>query len=457
MKLISTNPSENYAVLGEVDMSSQSDVEAAVTSAHQLLPVWSGMTLDERCGAVRSFVAVVKRRADEIATLITTETGRLTTTVGGHVQGAFEYLEAYCDMAPAVLAPVETVRKGNERHLVHREPYGVIAAICPWNYPLLNIVWQCGQALIAGNTIVYKNSEENPLFTQLVDELFNESDIPNGVFNVLYGDDTVGRAMIESNVDLISFTGSSATGREIAQVAARRQIPFFAEMGGSSPGIVFDDIDLDEYAGEIFWRRFFHSGQTCDSLKRLIVHESKFDEVVDTLRAIAEKVRIGPANDPETQLGPLVAERQVVTLAAQVDDSMAMGANVVIGGRRPNGLQGAYYEPTILTHITRDMRVWNEETFGPVLPVVSFETEDEAIALANDTEYGLTSYVMTNDAGRFARVAKAIKAGAVVQNHGTYDDPASPFGGYKRSGFGRTNGEFGFHEATQPKLVSFEV
>lgn len=458
MKLISTNPSDNYAVLGEVDISSQSDIDAAVAKAREAFAIWSNMDLDERIAAVRSFVAVAKRHSAEIQEIIAKETGRPIATLGaGHVEYTFFYLEAFCDMAPTALAPVETARKGNERQEVHREPRGVIAAICPWNYPFLNVAWQCGQALISGNTFVYKNSDENPLFAKLLAELFAESDIPDGVFNVIYGGDDVGRALIESDVDMISFTGSSAAGREIAQVAARKQIPFLGEMGGSSPCIVFEDAELDEIIDTIFWGRFFHSGQICAAIKRLIVHESQFDEMVQRLSAKAENARMGNALDPETELGPLVSEKQVQAIAAQIDDSIGAGAKLITGGKRPDGLQGAYYEPTILTHITSDMRVWNEETFGPALPIVSFATEEEAIALANDTEYGLTAYVMTKDADRFARVAKALRSGSVVQNQGTYDDPQSPFGGYKRSGMGRTNGELGFHEATQPKLISFEV
>jgi acyl-CoA reductase-like NAD-dependent aldehyde dehydrogenase len=457
VKLVSTNPSNGYSAIGEVDISTPADVADAVAAARSAFSSWAGLPVNSRCEALRSFVEISKSRAGEIARIIVLETGRPTAVVNGHVDYAFEYFEAYCDQAEQALAPIETVVKADQRHVVQREPYGVIAAICPWNYPLLNVAWQCGQALLAGNTVVYKNSEENPLFAELLESIVAQSSIPDGVFNVLYGGDNVGQAMIDADIDLVSFTGSTATGRRIAQMAAAKQVPFFAEMSGSSPGVVFEDIEIDEYIEEIFWRRFFYSGQTCDSLKRLIVHETKFEEIVDKLRARAEKTRVGNASDIDTELGPLVAERQVLQIEAQVNDSVSAGASIVTGGARPQGLAGAYYLPTVLAGVNPSMRVWAEETFGPVLPVVSFRTEDEAIRLANDTPYGLTAYVMTNDNDRFARVAGAIRAGAVVQNHGTYDDPKSPFGGFKKSGFGRTNGEFGFHEVTQPKLVSYAL
>lgn len=456
MKLVSTNPSDNYAVLGEVTVSSQADVREAVARARRSFSDWSSASLAQRTSAVHSFIEQASSRRDRIAELIALETGRPIATLDGHINATFEFLHAYCHMSEEHLSPVVTAQRPGECHVVIRQPYGVTAAICPWNYPLLNVAWQCGQALIAGNTFVYKNSEENPLFAELLREIFAASDIPDGAFNILQGDGVVGRMMVESAVDMVSFTGSSATGKAIAANLAGRLIPFTAELGGSSPGIVFDDVDVDEYLEEIFWRRFFHSGQTCDSLKRLIVHASRFDAVVEGLASIAESCRLGPGIDPETKLGPLVSKRQVERISAQVDASVAAGARVMAEGKVPPSLHGAYYAPTILTDVSPDMAVWREETFGPVLPIVSFRTEEEAVRLANDTDYGLTAFVMTEDRERFDRVARAIHAGSVVHNHGSYDHPSSPFGGWKDSGMGRTHGAWGFHEVTQPKLLSVQ-
>lgn len=454
VKLVSTNPSDDFAVLGEVEVSSPTDVRHAVERARNAQPDWAACSLEERCSAIQSFVNVARSRSEEIKSLIATETGRPYSNLDVHLNGSFKYLESYCNQAPEHLAPKTTFANEREIHTVHREPWGVVAAICPWNYPFMNVVWQCGQALIAGNAVVYKNSEENPLFAMLVGELFDQSDVPDGVFNVLQGDGTVGRLIVESGVDMVSFTGSSATGRTIARLAAERFVPFAAELGGSSPTIVFEDIEVDSVIDTIFDSRFTHSGQICVATKRLVVHESKFEELTSKLVTMAESRKIGRAIEPETQLGPLVAERQVTRIASQVEDAVAQGASILTGGARPDGLKGAYYLPTILTNVTREMRVWHEETFGPVLPIVSFTSEAQAVELANDTDYGLNAWVMTSDDRRFARVASQIKAGSVVQNNGTYTCPTSPFGGFKNSGQGRVHGEFGFHEVTQVKLVS---
>jgi acyl-CoA reductase-like NAD-dependent aldehyde dehydrogenase len=263
--------------------------------------------------------------------------------------------------------------------------------------------------------------------------------------------------LARSDVDMISFTGSLNVGRKLTVIGAEKFIPVVTELGGSSPCVVFEDMTLtDDIVGYIFARRFYHTGQYCTSVKRLIVHESKFDELVDKLSKLAATKKLGDAIDPTTDLGPLVAERQVIRLEAQVQDAVEKGAKVVLGGKRPEGLKGAYYLPTILTNVNRDMKVWNEETFGPVLPVISFKTENEAVALANDTQYGLGAHLLTNDKERFARVAPQIQSGMVAQNQIRYLHPKNPFGGYKHSGMGRENGEFGFHEVTQIKLISEE-
>ncbi len=456
-QLISINPSD-YEVLGEVEISTEQGVEVAVDSARAALPSWSGLSVGERCETLKSFAEVSKAHAEEIAQLIAQETGRpISNTRTGNVQGGLDYLEAYLEMAERCLAPQITHETSTEIHEVIREPWGVIACICPWNYPYMNVVWQCGQALLAGNTVVYKNSEENPLFAKLTAELFEQSDVPRGVFNVIYGDGKAGDMLAHQNIDMISFTGSAQVGQQLARVAAEKFIPILAELGGSSPAIVFEDMPInEELAKEIFGKRFLHSGQICGAVKRLLVYEGGFDRMVELLAKICSEQKIGDARDETTDLGPLVAERQVLKIEEQVQDAVDKGAKIVCGGKRPEGLKGAYYEPTILTGITPYMRVWHEETFGPVLPVVTFKTEAEAIELANDTDYGLGAHVFTSNNELFKRVAKQIQSAMVAQNNVNYFNPNSPFGGYKKSGMGRVHGQFGFDEVTQPKLIARE-
>ena len=454
-KIASINPSTNE-ILGEVEFSTESEVREAVARARAAQPAWAALSLEERCAAMKSFAEVSKQHFEGIAQLIAEETGRpITNTRSGNVQGGLDYLASYLDMAERCLAPEVTYETDDIIHEVIREPWGVVACICPWNYPFMNVVWQCAQTMIAGNTVVYKNSEENPLFAKLMAALFAESDIPDGIFNVVYGDGTVGDALAHADVDMISFTGSAQVGQALAKVAAEKFIPYMAELGGSSPAIVFPDTPVDaKLAQDIFGKRFLHSGQICGAIKRLMVYETGFDEMVKLLAGLCAKQKLGNALDESIDLGPLVAERQVVRIEAQVQDAIDKGATVVCGGKRPAGLQGAYYEPTILTGVTPDMRVWHEETFGPVLPVMSYKTEAEAIKLANDTEYGLGAHVYTHSKELFARVAAQIQSGMVAQGDVNYFHPNSPFGGYKKSGMGRLHGHFGFDEVTQVKLIA---
>jgi acyl-CoA reductase-like NAD-dependent aldehyde dehydrogenase len=455
-KLISSNPSRNFEVVGEVDASTKDQVEDAVTQAHAALTDWAALSVTDRCRAVGSFVQKARNQAEDIATLVATETGRPISSSRHNVASGIEYFDSYLEMAEKALQPHVTLESESEIHRVVREPWGVVAAICPWNYPFLNVAWQCGQALLAGNTVVYKNSEENPLFAQLLARLIAESEIPSGVFNVIYGDSQVGDWLVRSNVNLISFTGSTAVGRKLARIAADNFIPFVAELGGSAPLIVFPDVDDTDSAEFIVDRRFKNAGQSCDAVKRLIVHERLYGDFVDALDKAMSTRKIGDALDDDTVVGPLISKRQQELIEAQVEDAREKGAKIVTGGRRPAGLHGAYYEPTLLTFVTTDMRVWQEETFGPVLPMISFKSEEEAIELANDTIYGLGAHVLTADKTLFRRVAAQIKSGMVAHNHVSYAHPENPFGGYKQSGMGRTNGQFGFQEMTQVKLISEE-
>lgn len=455
-KLQSTNPSIGYKVIAEVEISTQQDVINAVALAHKASEAWKALTITERIKALSSFVNKCRQRTEDLARIISEETGRPIFSSRADVTKGLDCFDAYFETAEEYLAPKITQETDKELHTVFREPWGVIATICPWNFPFTNVAWQCGQALLAGNTIVFKNSEENPLFAKLLAEIIEQSELPDGVFNIVYGAGDVGELLAQAEVDKISFTGSFAVGHKLTKIAAEKFIPITTELGGSNPYIVFEDALLDEADIEnIYSRRFLHSGQFCTSVKRLIVHESKVDEVVEKLAKVTASKKIGDPLDEDTELGPVVAKRQLEKLEAQVKDAVDKGAKVVTGGKRPPGLDGAFYEPTILTNVTKEMRVWTEETFGPVLPVVTFKTEDEAVELANDTEYGLSSYVLTNDKELFNRLAPRLQAGMIAQKSViNLLAGQNPFGGYKHSGMGRENGEQGFHDATQIKLVS---
>lgn len=273
---------------------------------------------------------------------------------------------------------------------------------------------------------------------------------------MICGDGKVGEQLVQLPVDGILFTGSTKTGQLITELASKNSTRVMTEMGGSSPGIIFEDADIDAIIDTVYTMRMDNSGQYCDGLKRLLVHESKLEEVIEGLKKVNATKKVGDALSETTDFGPLVAERQLDLLESQVQDALSKGAKVLFGGKRPDGLNGAYYEPTVLIDITFDMRVWKEEVFGPVLPIVTFKTEEEAIKLANDTIYGLSSFVFTTDKEKYLRVASQLQAGTVAHNNSIFWSPYSPFGGYKRSGNSRVCGVEGFREVTQVKLVSEE-
>lgn len=451
--LVSTNPSDN-SKLGEVEVSTSDDVKKVVQNARAAEKMWREIGIDGRTRLMRKLIDKLGSKRAEIEQLQAKEMGMPITQAKEDTDFAIEYLKSYCDGVAEALRDEITVDEADESHKVVREPYGVAAVIVPWNFPLSNWVWQCGQNLLAGNCIVFKHSEETALCCKWIEGLIN-SVLPDGVFNVVYGDGKVGAELIEQDVDLICFTGSSATGARVNESAAKRFIPTVLEMGGSAPGMVFDDAQVDEVLEYLYTVRFMNAGQVCDGLKRLIVHESKLNEVTEKLTKLLKTKRLGNATDAQTDIGPLVAGRQAVLLTEQVKDATERGATATVCSEIPVS-EGAYYPPTLLTDVTSDMRVWNEEVFGPVLPIVKFKDEAEAVELANDTQYGLGAYVFTSDKERFNRVAVQIKSGMVSQNSLSYVHPNNFFGGYKASGNGREHAKYGFDEVTQTKVIAGE-
>ena len=456
MKITSTNPGNNYEVIGEAEIATDADVAKAVENAHKAQPQWAALTIEQRCNKIRSFLKVCEDHLEDIARIMSKEMGKPITSSRESITGTFGEFEDYMAQAEQALAPSVVFESETEKHVQTFEPRGVIAAITPWNFPFNNISFQVGQALIAGNTIVIKPSEEIVLFTELIAELVTESDLPEGVLVPIVGDGKVGEVLVRQDVDMVLFTGSTATGQRITQIAAERSIPVLTEMGGSAPGIVFEDANVSKIIDMLAGARFDNTGQYCDGLKRAIVHTGKYDEVLHALKEYAANTKVGNQLEEDTKIGPLVAKRQLDKLEEQVADATAKGAKVLVGGKRPDGLEGAYYEVTVLTNVNHDMRVWNEEVFGPVLPVITFETEEEAIRLANDTEYGLGAYIFTEDKERYQRVAKQIQAGNIAHNTAWYFSPRTPFGGYKKSGNGRSQGTAGFHEVSQIKVIAEE-
>ena len=378
MKLVSINPSNNE-ILGEVEISTQVEITAKVKLAQDAKKGWRDLGIEGRNKILSEFYDQLEKHAEELIKLESEEMGMPIVEAKEDVEGGISYLHWYSDNASKYLSPEVTFESKTEIHQVYREPRGVVGAITPWNFPMSNFVWECGQNLVAGNTIVLKTSEEVPLFTKKIEAIVNQSPLPKGVLNFVYGDGKVGDILVHEDIDMICFTGSTKVGKYLYSVAAEKFIPALLEMGGSAPGIVMEDADLPSVIDSIMLNRFVNCGQVCDGLKRLIVHESRYAELVELLTEKIKSRKIGIATEELTELGPLVSDRILKILEEQVEEARSSGAEIIVGGKRPSGMVGAYYEPTLITNVTKKMRVWSEETFGPVLPVMTFTSLEEAI------------------------------------------------------------------------------
>ncbi|HLB42024.1 MAG TPA: aldehyde dehydrogenase family protein [Gammaproteobacteria bacterium] len=452
--LQSINPANNRLV-GEVSISPEKEIIEKVKCAHSAKQKWKSLGIHTRIEMLRQLMGALKAREQEIILLTIREMGKTLTETKNDMTWDFDYFQEFLDHGPQYLEDEITVQKGKILHRIVYEARGVVACIVPWNFPFANFVWSVIPNLIVGNTVIFKHSEECPLVGKLIEDIVTELNIfPPGVFSEVYGGAEVGQVLVSQNIDMIWFTGSSVVGRKLFDIAGKKQIKAVLEMGGSNPAIIFDDVDIDSIVPKIYRGRFTNCGQVCDAIKRLIVHEKVYDEVVEKLTHYTRHIKIGDPEQIETELGPLAAMRQLQLIESQINASIQAGAKIMIGGSRVQDFSGAYYAPTILVDVDNTMRVWKEEVFGPVLPIVPFATEEEAIRLANDTIYGLGAVVHSIDTKRAKRIAICLEAGFVDINDGNHWAQCNPFGGYKLSGMGCEHGRHGFHELCQFKVIA---
>lgn len=455
--LISTNPAENYEVVGKVNISTDTEITQAVAAAHNAKKIWKEIGVAKRVAILHDLYEKFHERKEEIVDCIVKETGKTMRFSRVEFDRHSIDFKWFLDNAQKALGDKITFEDDKTIHRVVYEPRGVTAVITPWNHPYGMFVWGVMPNLVAGNTVIFKISEECPLVGKLIADIMASGDLPEGVFTEVYGAGDVGEKLVNEAIDFIWFTGSSLVGKKVYKIAANKFIGAVMELGGSNPAIMFDDVNTDDFIEKIYQKRFnITCGQSCDALKRLLIQESIFDEVVEKLKKRLDKVVVGKPDDTKTDLASLVAKRQADLLEAQVTDAIENGAKVEFGGKRPEKLEGAYFLPTLLTGIKKSMRVWQEEVFGPVLIAVSFKDEEEAIQLANDTKYGLGSIIFSKDKARAKRVASQLEAGNVEINSAIHWLPCNPFGGYKESGMGREHGEIGLQELCQIKLISEE-
>lgn len=455
-KLISTNPAQNYKPLGEVNISTYEEIKTKISQANAAKLAWKELRLQKRIEILRPLFDKFAAKKDEFARLITAEMGKPTAQSHSEVESALENISWLLDHAPHSLQNEITHEDEKSIHQIVYEPYGTAAVISPWNFPLSVAIWGILPNLIVGNTVVFKISEECPLVGKLIEEVMAGADLPEGVFSEIYGAGDIGHKLATGDVDLLWFTGSTKVGKEIYKIAAEKFIKAILEMGGSSPAIIFPDADIDAAVAQLYGERFGNCGQVCDAIKRLIVHESIFAEVTKKLIEELKIKKIGDPSDIGTDIGPLVAKRQQDLLTSQVNDALKKGAKIAFMKEIPENLQGAYYPPTLLTDIKPEIRVWHEEVFGPVLPIVTFKTDEEAVRLANNTCYGLGSRIYCGDLEKAQHIASKIQAGTVEINNVNRWLNCNPFGGYKSSGMGRELGTVGFRELCQVKVVCME-
>ncbi|MEN7981873.1 MAG: aldehyde dehydrogenase family protein [Nanoarchaeota archaeon] len=455
-KLISTNPAKNYEVVGEIEISTDKDISEKVYRASQTKTIWKEMGIKKRIELLKPIYQDFQDNADEIAMLATKETGRAITESRAIVSGHINKIKWFLDNAESALSDEITHEDDGSIHKIMYEPIGTAAIITPWNHPFGMFVWGVIPNLLAGNTVVFKISEECPLVGKLIEDIMLSHSLPEGVFSEVYGDGEVGWKLAQENIDLIWFTGSTKVGQQLFKLAGEKFIKAILELGGSNPCIVFEDVDIEKIVDKIYAKRFKLCGQTCDALKRLIVHESIAGKLIEALKQKIESQKVGNSENPKTDVGSLVAKRQLDLLESQMKDALDKGAKIITGGSSPKDVDGAFYLPTLLTNINKEMQVWNEEVFGPVLPVITFKTEAEALSLANDTIYGLGSIIFTKDIERAKKIASKLNSGTVEINSAIHWVSCNPFGGYKKSGMGREHGVIGFRELCQIKVVSME-
>jgi succinate-semialdehyde dehydrogenase/glutarate-semialdehyde dehydrogenase len=465
-RIVSVNPASGE-VLREIECASAADVHAVVARARAAQPAWAELGVRRRIAVLRDFQEKLHARKSEIAEAITREAGKpVAEALVTEVLVVLDAARFLIDHAWGLLRD-EPVPHGNlaaklKRGWLLREPHGVIGIISPWNYPFSIPATETLAALVAGNAVVLKPSELTPLIALELTSLLHAAGVPQDVFQVVIGDGSAGAALLQSpiyKIDKLVFTGSVATGKRIAVAAAERLLPVVLELGGKDPMLVLDDADVDVASSGAVWGAFVNAGQACLSVERCYVHRTLYEPFARACAEKAKQLRVGNGMDSQTDVGPMIHERQLRIVESQVEDAKARGAKILAGGKRLPELGANFYAPTVLAAVTHEMRIMREETFGPVLPIMAFDHDEEAVRLANDSEYGLAASIWTRDRKRGERLARHIQAGTVMVNDviSCFGISEAPHGGVKASGLGRTHGSFGLEEMVRLKYVDTDL
>ena len=453
-----TDPSTGD-VLAEVPDATVDDAMAAVGAAHAAAPAWRRTPARQRAEILRRWFTLMTDHAEELATLIALENGKALPDARGEVAYAAEFFRWYAEEAVRIPGEFRPTPSGSHKILVDHEPIGISVLITPWNFPAAMATRKIGPALAAGCTVILKPASETPLTAYAMARLGAEAGVPPGVVNILTtrqpGPQT--NAMLaDPRVRKLSFTGSTGVGRGLLAEASKTVVSCSMELGGNAPFVVLDDADLEAALDGAMVAKMRNAGEACTAANRFYVQAGIHDAFVKGLSERMAALKIGPGYEAGTQCGPMITAKAVAKIDALVSEAVARGARIVTGGEPMDG-RGYYYPPTVLENVDPAADIAHDEIFGPVAPVYRFDTEDEAIRMANDTEYGLAAYVYSRDLTRAMRVAGGIETGMVGINRGLMSDPAAPFGGVKQSGLGREGGVHGILDFTEPKYYAVEI
>ena len=449
------NPASDE-VLATLANADAADAVAALDTACAVQHEWAATPARERGEILRSVFEMIIDRADDFATLMTLEMGKVLTESMGEVRYGAEFFRWFAEEAVRIHGRYAPSPAGTGRIVVTKQPVGPCYAITPWNFPLAMGTRKIGPALAAGCTMIVKPAQETPLTMMLLAKLIDEAGLPKGVLSVLPSTQPreVTTALIEDGrLRKMSFTGSTGVGKALLKQSADALLRTSMELGGNAPFVVFDDADVDAAVEGAMLAKMRNGGEACTAANRLYVATDLLDDFTDKFVKKMGELTMGNGLDPTAKLGPLVNPKQVASVQELVDDAVEKGATVALGGQAPGG-PGNFYPATVLTDVPADARILKEEVFGPVAPIIGFDTEEQGIAAANDTEYGLAAYIFTESLDRALRVAEAVEAGMVGVNRGVISDPAAPFGGVKESGFGREGGFEGIEEYLDIKYIA---
>ncbi len=448
-----TNPATGK-LIADVARCGAAETNAAIDAADTAMRAWRRTTVKERAAILRRWFDLMMEAQDDLARILTAEQGKPLAEAKGEIAYGASYIEWFSEEAKRVYGDVIPAPGSDKRVVVIKQPVGVVACITPWNFPNAMLTRKIAPALAAGCTVVCKPANATPLSAFAFAVLAERAGVPAGVINIVAGKTAeIGEAMTSSEiVRKLTFTGSTPVGKKLMAACSQTVKRTSMELGGNAPFIVFDDADLDAAVAGATISKFRNAGQTCVCSNRILVQDSIYDEFAERLQAAASNFTLGNGMDDGVTIGPLITEGAANDVIDFIDDAVAKGANVAVGGGR-SSLGGSYVEPTVLTDVSPDMRVFREEIFGPVAPLFKFSTEEEAVAMANDTEFGLACYFYSRDVGRIWRVSESLEYGIVGINEGIISNEMAPFGGVKESGQGREGSKYGMDDYLEIKYI----